>query len=197
VYPDKISDEFINMFDNKKLMPHLHISLQSCDDEVLKRMRRKYGSSLIEERLLKLKKKVKNMEYTADVIVGFPGETEEMFQNSYNLIEKIGFSGIHIFQYSDRENTIASSFTDKIDAKVKKERADRLEVLKSEMAKKERKKYIGKHLSVLLEEKINGYLYGYSENYLRVKIKDNGIEVNSIIDIKINSLEKEMLIAYE
>lgn len=197
VYPDKISDEFINMFDNKKLMPHLHISLQSCDDEVLKRMRRKYGSSLIEERLLKLKKKVKNMEYTADVIVGFPGETEEMFQNSYNLIEKIGFSGIHIFQYSDRENTIASSFIDKIDAKVKKERADRLEVLKSEMAKKERKKYIGKHLSVLLEEKINGYLYGYSENYLRVKIKDNGIEVNSIIDIKINSLEKEMLIAYE
>ena len=197
VYPDKISDEFINMFDNKKLMPHLHISLQSCDDEVLKRMRRKYGSSLIEERLLKLKKKVKNMEYTADVIVGFPGETEEMFQNSYNLIEKIGFSGIHIFQYSDRENTIASSFTDKIDAKVKKERADRLEVLKSEMAKKERKKYIGKHLSVLLEEKINGYLYGYSENYLRVKIKDNGIEVNSTIDIKINSLEKEMLIAYE
>ncbi|RHG33773.1 tRNA (N(6)-L-threonylcarbamoyladenosine(37)-C(2))-methylthiotransferase MtaB [Fusobacterium varium] len=197
VYPDKISDEFINMFDNKKLMPHLHISLQSCDDEVLKRMRRKYGSSLIEERLLKLKKKVKNMEYTADVIVGFPGETEEMFQNSYNLIEKIGFSGIHIFQYSDRENTIASSFTDKIDAKVKKERADRLEVLKSEMAKKERKKYLGKHLSVLLEEKINGYLYGYSENYLRVKIKDNGIEVNSIIDIKINSLEKEMLIAYE
>lgn len=197
VYPDKISDEFINMFDNKKLMPHLHISLQSCDDEVLKRMRRKYESSLIEERLLKLKKKVKNMEYTADVIVGFPGETEEMFQNSYNLIEKIGFSGIHIFQYSDRENTIASSFTDKIDAKVKKERADRLEVLKSEMAKKERKKYIGKHLSVLLEEKINGYLYGYSENYLRVKIKDNGIEVNSIIDIKINSLEKEMLIAYE
>ena len=197
VYPDKISDEFINMFDNKKLMPHLHISLQSCDDEVLKRMRRKYGSSLIEERLLKLKKKVKNMEYTADVIVGFPGETEEMFQNSYNLIEKIGFSGIHIFQYSDRENTIASSFTDKIDAKVKKERADRLEVLKSKMAKKERKKYIGKHLSVLLEEKINGYLYGYSENYLRVKIKDNGIEVNSIIDIKINSLEKEMLIAYE
>lgn len=197
VYPDKISDEFINIFDNKKLMPHLHISLQSCDDEVLKRMRRKYGSSLIEERLLKLKKKVKNMEYTADVIVGFPGETEEMFQNSYNLIEKIGFSGIHIFQYSDRENTIASSFTDKIDAKVKKERADRLEVLKSEMAKKERKKYIGKHLSVLLEEKINGYLYGYSENYLRVKIKDNGIEVNSIIDIKINSLEKEMLIAYE
>ena len=197
VYPDKISDEFMDMFKDEKLMPHLHISLQSCDDEVLERMKRKYGGSLIEERLLKLKEKVKNMEYTADVIVGFPGETEKMFQNSYNLIKKIGFSGIHIFQYSDRENTLASSFTDKIDAKIKKERADRLEVLKTEMALKERKKYIGKHLSVLLEEKIDGYLYGYSENYLRVKIKDNGIELNSVIDIKINSLEKEMLIADE
>ncbi len=197
VYPDKISDEFINMFENEKLMPHLHISLQSCDDEVLKRMRRKYGSFLIEERLLKLKEKVKNIEYTADVIVGFPGETEEMFQNSYNLIKKIGFSGIHIFQYSDRENTLANNFTDKIDAKIKKERADRLEALKIEMAEKERKKYIGKHLKVLLEERTDGYLYGYSENYLRVKIKDNGIELNSVIDIKINSLEKEMLIADE
>lgn len=197
VYPDKISDEFINMFENEKLMPHLHISLQSCDDEVLKRMRRKYGSFLIEERLLKLKEKVKNIEYTADVIVGFPGETEEMFQNSYNLIKKIGFSGIHIFQYSDRENTLASNFTDKIDAKIKKERADRLEALKIEMAEKERKKYIGKHLKVLLEERADGSLYGYSENYLRVKIKDNGIELNSVIDIKINSLEKEMLIADE
>lgn len=197
VYPDKISNEFMDMFENKKLMPHLHISLQSCDDDVLKGMRRKYGSSLIEERLMKLKEKVVDMEYTADVIVGFPGETEKMFQNSYNLIKKIGFSGIHIFQYSDRENTLASSFIDKIDAKIKKERADRLEALKVEMALKERKKYIGKHLNVLLEEKVDGYLYGYSENYLRVKIKDNGIELNSVIGIKINSLEKEMLIADE
>ena len=197
VYPDKISDEFVEMFQNKKLMPHLHISLQSCDDEVLKKMRRKYGSSLIEERLLKLREKVKDMEYTADVIVGFPGETEEMFQNSYNLIEKIGFSGIHIFQYSDRENTLASSFTDKIDAKIKKERADRLETLKTQMAEKERKKYIGKFLNVLLEERADGYLYGYSENYLRVKLKDNGAEINSIIEIKINSLKKEMLTADE
>ena len=197
VYPDKISDEFIEIFNNKKLMPHLHISLQSCDDDVLKRMRRKYGSFLIEERLLKLKEKVKDMEYTADVIVGFPGETEDMFQKSYNLIEKIGFSGIHIFQYSDRENTLASSFTDKIDARIKKERADRLETLKIKMAEKEREQYIGKYLAVLLEEKADGYMYGYSENYLRVKIKDNGAELNSIIEVKINSLEKEMLIADE
>lgn len=197
VYPDKISDEFIEMFENKKLMPHLHISLQSCDDEVLKRMRRKYGSSLIEERLTKLKEKVENMEYTADVIVGFPGETEEMFQNSYNLIEKIGFAGLHIFQYSDRENTLASSFKDKVEPKVKKDRADRLEALKVQMGIREREKYIGKNLAVLLEETKDGYSYGYSENYLRVKVKEKEEKLNDVIDVKINSLDKEMLIADE
>ena len=194
VYPDKISDEFIEMFSNPKLMPHLLISLQSCDDSVLKRMKRKYGSSLIEERLTKLRKAVPNMEYTADVIVGFPGETQEMFENSYKLIDKIGFSGLHIFQYSDRENTLASTFEDKIDPKVKKERADELEKLKEIMAERERKKYLDKELRVLVEEEKNGYFYGYSENYLRVKLKGEATNLNHIVSVKINSLEKEMLI---
>lgn len=197
VYPDKISDEFIEMFSNPKLMPHLHISLQSCDDNVLKRMKRKYGSSLIEERLTKLRKAVPNMEYTADVIVGFPGETQEMFENSYKLIDKIGFSGLHIFQYSDRENTLASTFEDKIDPKVKKERADELEKLKEIMAERERKKYLDKELRVLVEEEKNGYFYGYSENYLRVKLKGEATNLNHIVSVKINSLEKEMLIGDE
>ena len=197
VYPDKISDEFIEMFSNPKLMPHLHISLQSCDDTVLKRMRRKYGSSLIEERLTKLRRAVPNMEYTADVIVGFPGESQEMFQNSYNLIDKIGFSGLHIFQYSDRENTLASTFEDKIDPKVKKERADELEKLKEIMAERERKKYLNRELKVLVEEEKDGYLYGYSENYLRVKFKGKATSLNHIVSVKIDSLEKEMLIGNE
>lgn len=197
VYPDKISDEFIEMFANPKLMPHLHISLQSCDDTVLKRMRRKYGSSLIEERLTKLRKAVPNMEYTADVIVGFPGESQNMFQNSYNLIDKIGFSGLHIFQYSDRENTLASTFEDKIDPKVKKERADELEKLKEIMAERERKKYLDRELKVLVEEEKDGYLYGYSENYLRVKFKGKATSLNHIVSVKIDSLEKEMLIGNE
>lgn len=197
VYPDKISDEFIEMFSNTKLMPHLHISLQSCDDTVLQRMKRKYGSSLIEERLLKLKKVVPNMEYTADVIVGFPGETQEMFKNTYNLIDKIGFSGLHIFQYSDRENTLASRFEDKVDPKIKKDRADQLEKLKEIMAERERKKYLGKELKVLIEEEKNGYFYGYSENYLRVKSKEDITKLNQIVSIKINSLNKEMLVGNE
>ena len=122
-------------------------------------MKRKYGSDLIEERLLKLKNSVGNMEYTADIIVGFPGESEEMFQNSYNLIEKIGFSGLHIFQYSDRENTVASRLENKIDSKVKKERADRLEELKKEMAIIERENYIGTDLSLVIVKFLKIFVY--------------------------------------
>ena len=198
VYPDKISDRFINLFKKyPNLMPHLHISLQSCDDTVLKMMRRKYGSDLIEERLLKLKNAVEKMEYTADIIVGFPGETEDMFLNSYKIIDKIGFSGIHIFQYSDRENTIASRLENKVDPKIKKERADRLEHLKKIMAHREREKYIGKELDVLVEEKIGDFLFGYSENYLRVKFKGDESLLNRIQRVTINTIEKEMLLAYE
>ena len=198
VYPDKISDRFIDLFKKyPNLMPHLHISLQSCDDTVLKMMRRKYGSDLIEERLLKLKNAVEKMEYTADIIVGFPGETEDMFLNSYRIIDKIGFSGIHIFQYSDRENTIASRLENKVDPKIKKERADRLEHLKKIMAHREREKYVGKELDVLVEEKIGDFLFGYSENYLRVKFKGDESLLNRIQRVTINTIEKEMLLAYE
>ena len=92
MYPDKITPEFIEiMKTEKKLVPHLHISLQSCDNEILKNMKRKYGREIIEEGLMALKKEVPNMEYTADVIVGFPGEREENFENTYNLIEKNRF----------------------------------------------------------------------------------------------------------
>ena len=199
MYPDKISDEFIELMkNNKKLMPHLHISLQSCDDNVLERMRRKYGASLIEDRLMALRNNIEKMEYTADVIVGFPGETDEMFENTYSLIKKIGFSDLHVFQYSDRENTLASTFTDKIDGTVKKKRAEKLNELRHEMAINRREKYIGKELEVLVEEiKEDGCSYGYTENYLRVKTLNSISQVNELKKIEISKLEKELLIGNE
>ncbi|MGL5625334.1 tRNA (N(6)-L-threonylcarbamoyladenosine(37)-C(2))-methylthiotransferase MtaB [Cetobacterium sp.] len=199
MYPDKISDRFIEiMRENKKLMPHLHISLQSCDNKVLERMRRNYGAELIVERLLKLRDNIENMEYTADVIVGFPGETDEMFQNTYDVIKGIGFSDLHVFQYSDREKTLANTFTDKIDTNVKKKRAEILEGLRKEMAKERREKYLGKELEVLVEEiKEDGCSYGYSQNYLRVKTVEATSNVNELVKVNISNLEKELLIADE
>lgn len=200
MYPDKISDRFIEIMreNSNKLMPHLHISLQSCDNTVLERMRRNYGAELIQERLLKLRENVENMEYTADVIVGFPGETDEMFNNTYEVIKSIGFSDLHVFQYSDREKTLANTFTDKIDGNVKKKRAEVLETLRKEMGKERREKYIGKELEVLVEEiKEDGCSYGYSQNYLRVKTLEATDGVNELVKVEISNLEKELLIGDE
>ncbi len=199
MYPDKISDSFIELMkNNKKLMPHLHISLQSCDDDVLKRMKRNYGADLIEERLLKLRENVENVEYTADVIVGFPGETDDMFKNTYDVIKRIGFSDLHVFQYSDREKTLANTFTDKIDGNIKKKRAEELESLRKEMAVERRERYLNKELEVLIEEiKEDGCSYGYTQNYLRVKTPEATSEVNELVKVDISNLEKELLIGYE
>lgn len=194
VYPDKLGDEFIKlMSENNKMMPHLHISLQSCDDTVLKRMRREYGASLIQERLGKLKRDVKNIEFTADIIVGFPGESDEMFENSFNLLKDIEFSDLHVFQYSDREKTLASTFTDKIDPNKKRERAEILEKLRIDMSNRRRDNYIGKNLSILIEEEKDGYSYGYSENYLRVKVKGS-YEVNKLLQVRIIENKENILV---
>jgi threonylcarbamoyladenosine tRNA methylthiotransferase MtaB len=186
IYPDKINDRFIDiMANNSKMMPHLHISLQSCDDEVLKLMKRKYKSDLIRDRLLTLKKRVKDLEFTADVIVGFPQEKDENFKNTYDLIEKIGFSDLHIFPYSDRENTTASKLSGKVDGRAKKERAKKLEDLRKNMEQLSKEKNIKKKTKVLVENTKDGYTYGYTENYHRIKIEDSGYSVSDIVEVEI------------
>ncbi len=194
IYPDKISDKFIELMkNNEKLMPHLHISLQSCDDEILKSMNRNYNSQLVKERLLKLKNSVKNIEYTADVIVGFPGEGDENFENTRSVIKEIGFSDLHIFQYSDRENTVASRLTDKVDSKTKKLRAEKLETLKENMQKSIQKRYLGETMEVLVEESKNGNTYGYSKNYIKVEIVDYLGKVNELVEVLISGVENGRL----
>lgn len=194
MYPDKINERFIEiMKNNKKIMPHLHISLQSCNDEVLKGMRRKYGTELIVDRLSALRNNVENIEYTADVIVGFPGETEEMYESSKKLIKEIGFSTLHVFPYSERENTLAATFDRKVSPAEKKRRAGDLEKSEKESAVKVREKYIGKTLNVLIEEKKGNGYFGYSENYLRVKVLSDNLSVNDEVNVRITGIEKELL----
>ncbi|OQY42578.1 MAG: tRNA (N(6)-L-threonylcarbamoyladenosine(37)-C(2))-methylthiotransferase MtaB [Fusobacteriia bacterium 4572_74] len=186
IYPDKINDKFINiMVNNSKMMPHLHISLQSCDDEILKLMKRKYGTALIKDRLLRLKEKVKDLEFTADVIVGFPQEKDENFKNTYNLISEIGFSNLHIFPYSDRENTVASKLSGKVDGNTKKNRAKKLESLRKEMEQLSKENNSGKTTKVLVETIKDDYAYGYTENYNRIKIVDSGYKVSEIVEVEI------------
>ncbi len=194
IYPDKISERMIELMEkNSKIMPHLHISLQSGDDEILKMMKRKYNSEIVRDVLLKLRKRVKNVEFTADIITGFPGEKESNYKSGYNLIKEVEFSGVHIFQYSDRENTQASKFEGKITPEIKKRRAKELEELSENLSLKRRENYIGKIEKVLIEEESNNEYYGYTENYLRVKVIKEGIKVNTIVEVKINKIEKGLL----
>ncbi|WP_027128427.1 tRNA (N(6)-L-threonylcarbamoyladenosine(37)-C(2))-methylthiotransferase MtaB [Fusobacterium perfoetens] len=197
IYPDRISDRFIEVMKNKKIMPHLHISLQSCDDEILRLMRRNYGTSLIKERLKKLRDNIPEIEYTADVIVGFPGETKERYENTKKVIEEIKFSDLHVFPYSERENTQAVKLDGKVDIHQRKMRVIDLENAQKEINRIIREKYIGKKVQVLIEEEKENSYYGYSQNYLRVKIKNKTgikLQVNDEINIEIISIEKGMLI---
>ena len=195
MYPDRLSDRFVELLKKEpKLMPHLHISLQSCDDKVLNLMNRKYDSALIEERLNKLKSEIDDIEFTADVIVGFPQEEEENFENTYRTVEKIGFSDLHIFQYSDRENTAASKYQGKISSSVKKGRADTLNNLRELMLSSSRQKYIGRSMKVFVEEIKGGDSYGYTENYLKVKMENFDRGIGEIITVDIKKLERELLI---
>ncbi|MBZ4683530.1 MAG: MiaB-like tRNA modifying enzyme [Fusobacteriales bacterium] len=193
IYPDKITDRFINQLKtNDKLMPHLHISLQSGDDEILSLMKRKYNSKLVKDVLFKIKKEIKDIKFTGDVIVGFPHEKDVNFENTYNLIKDISFADLHIFQYSDRENTLASTYKEKVPAETKKIRSKKLEELAKEMYIKEREVYLNQELEVLIEEVKNKKSYGYSRNYLKVEIGEE-LEVNEIVKVKINDLSKGLL----
>lgn len=189
IYPDKINDRFISLFRSAKLLPHIHLSLQSGDDTILEKMRRKYNSSLIVERCKALKNAVKDMEITADVIVGFPGETEQMFRNSYETIRNVEFSDLHVFQYSDREGTLAATMPDKIGSVVKKMRADELEKLRVDMEKNVKERYIGKELDVLIEENSEDGAVGYTSNYLKVKIKNESLNIGEIYKISMKEIK--------
>lgn len=198
VYPDRITEDFIKLFENPKMMPHLHISLQSCDDTILQKMRRKYGRDLIVSSLENLRRVVPNIEYTADIIVGFPGETEEMFQNTYEVLELLAFSHLHIFPYSDREGTIASRMENKIGSEMKKQRTKQLEGLQQQVEQNRREFYIGKTLEMLIEEEKEGYYWGYSPNYLRIKIPaTRELLLNSLVQVNIQQAEKGVLIGNE
>lgn len=198
VYPDRITERFVKLFENSKMMPHLHISLQSCDDTILQRMRRKYGKDVIVSSLENLREIVPDIEYTADIIVGFPGETEEMFRNTYETLKRLSFSHLHVFPYSDREGTIASHMENKIGAEIKKQRTKQLEDLQEQIGQKRREVYIGKTLEMLIEEKKEGYYWGYSSNYLRIKmLATRELLLNSLVQVNIQEAEKGVLIGNE
>ncbi|MFT4412688.1 tRNA (N(6)-L-threonylcarbamoyladenosine(37)-C(2))-methylthiotransferase MtaB [Fredinandcohnia humi] len=187
----QITDEIIEVLDqSSKIVRHLHVPLQSGSNTVLKRMRRKYTMEFFAERLTRLREALPGLALTSDVIVGFPGETEEEFMETYNFIKEHKFSELHVFPYSKRTGTPAARMEDQIDEEVKNERVHRLITLSDQLAKEYASVYEGEVLEVIPEEidKDNpesGLYIGYTDNYLKVKFNATEDMIGKIVKVKI------------
>lgn len=195
IEPEMILDDDIErMSKQDKLCPHFHLSLQSGCDKTLKEMNRKYNSSEYRELCKKLRNAFEDCSITTDVMVGFPGETDEDFNKSLEFVKSIGFSKVHIFPYSIREGTIAGKRSDQINGKVKKKRAKLMAQATDEKSLKFLNNQIGKVLPILFErESEQKYYQGHSPNYTFVKIlreNDKKSLRNQILCVKIIKAEK-------
>lgn len=187
----QLTDEVIEVLQNSEIVVnHLHIPIQSGSDTVLKRMRRKYTMEFFAERLEKLKIALPDLAVTSDVIVGFPGETEEEFMETYNFIRDHKFSELHVFPYSQRTGTPAARMDDQVDEEVKNERVHRLIALNDQLAKEYAARFEDEVVEVIPEERFkdgdNENLYvGYTTNYLKVVFEGNENMIGQLTKVKI------------
>ena len=187
----QITDEVIEVIKQSKvIVRHLHIPIQSGSNTVLKRMRRKYTMEFFADRLFKLKEALPGLAITSDVIVGFPGETEEEFMETYQFVKDHQFSELHVFPYSKRTGTPAARMEDQVDEEVKNERVHRLITLSDQLAKEYASQFEGEVVEVIPEagfigDKEKGLLEGFTDNYLKVVFPGTEDMIGKIIQVKI------------
>ena len=170
----ELNDKFMETLrKNPKICNHLHIPLQSGSNTVLQRMNRKYDLTYFENKIKEIRKIRPDISITTDVIVGFPGETEQEFNDCFIFCNKIKFSKIHVFPYSLREGTKAALMPEQVSPQIKKERVNRLIGLSNELEKEYYNKFKGKNVDILIEECDNNISLGHTSNYLYVKINEN------------------------
>ena len=197
--PTIVDEEFAQRLSKlEKICDHFHLSLQSGCDATLKRMNRKYTTARYKETTEILRKYYPSANFTTDVIVGFPGETDEEFNQTYQFLKEIGFYKMHIFKYSPRKGTVAEKLPNQVDGNIKEERSKKLIELSNNMQNEKNSQYIGKTVKVLFEEHENGYYKGHTTNYMVVKVKEKEQDgfIDNIKDIEIigNDTQTEELI---
>ena len=186
----QISDEIIDLIgSNEIIVDHLHVPLQAGCDETLKRMNRKYTTNQYLEKINKIRSYLPNIAFTTDVIVGFPGETDEEFDKAYDFIKKVNYSELHVFPYSPRKNTPAAKMPNQVNDHIKHDRANRLLALSKELNRDFALKQIGKSLKVLFEKRDGDYLIGHASDYLKVKVKTDRDMIGEIVDIRIDKYD--------
>lgn len=190
--PTLIDEEFAKRLSKlEKICDHFHLSLQSGCDETLKRMNRKYTTYRYKESTEILRKYYPNVSFTTDVIVGFPGETDEEFDKTYEFLRSIDFYRMHVFKYSPRRGTVAEKMPNQINGNIKEERSNKLIELSNQNENKHNKEYIGKKVKVLFEEYEEGFFKGHTTNYIMVKVPGNVARAEEFVNqIKEVEIEK-------
>ena len=191
--PLVITEEFCERLGKvDKICEHFHLSLQSGCDATLKRMNRKYLTEDFRKCVHLLRNTFKEVSLTTDIIVGFPGETEEEFNETFEFLKEIKFFKMHVFKYSRRNGTVAASMLNQVQEDIKEERSKKLIDLSNQYEFEYIKEYIGKEVEVLVEEEKNGYWVGHTKNYLVIKIKNTGKNLKNQIIIEKNLKAKNL-----
>jgi threonylcarbamoyladenosine tRNA methylthiotransferase MtaB len=191
IEPNLITDEIIEFCARSpKFVPHFHIPLQSGSTHILGLMRRRYTAERYRERIAKIRELMPDAFLGVDVIVGFPGEGEAEFMETYNLLEEVGASFLHIFPFSERPGTPAVTMPGKVQSRISTERVSRLEELSAKLHRAFSEKYLGTVREVLFEStNHDGIMYGYTDNYLRVAVPYNADVINTICPVRLESID--------
>ena len=193
--PRILTDENIDRLSKiQNLCPHFHISVQSLDNNVLKRMNRKYTREDIFNIVDKIREKIEDVAFTCDIIVGFPGETEEEFENTIDGINRVQFYEVHTFKYSKRKWTRAAKMENQIDGKTATKRSENVIELAKKLKHQYLESYIGKKVEVLFESGSENEWYGYTKNYIKVKVRGDRNIWGCLLEVELDSIEEDMIL---
>ena len=189
IEPDQFSDRFLHLFQHEKLAPHMHICLQSGSEDTLKRMHRFYTAAQYREMVERIRTFRPDFNLTTDIIVGFPGETDQTFQESCVFAREMGFSHIHTFKYSKRTGTKAAAMSEQVPETVKTERSEIMRSISLENKRLYFERMRGKSQRLLIERiDAKGVAHGYGENYIPIQINGEELEKNSFIKVTLNEI---------
>ena len=199
IEPNLLKNKTIDYVANsEKFVPHFHIPLQSGSNELLEKMKRRYKRELYADRVNKIKKEIPDACIGVDVIIGFPGETDELFLETYNFVNELDISYLHVFTYSERPNTEAITMKGVVP---KNRRTKRSKMLRGLSVKKRRAFYenqIGKEKTVLFEgENKDGFMYGFTENYVKVKTSFDQKLVNTLHTIVLTKIDEDGIVLFD
>jgi threonylcarbamoyladenosine tRNA methylthiotransferase MtaB len=194
--PWEISSELIELWRDQRLCPHFHLSLQSGSNEVLSRMKRGYSVSDYERSVSLIRALLPEAAITTDIMVGFPGETEEEFEESYDFCRRMEFARIHVFSFSPRQGTQAAQMSHQVSDRVKKERGQKMLALAKESAQDFSRRFLGRTMPVLFEQQSNGVWSGHTASYIKVYTKTTADLTNRLLPVKLGEIRGDGVWGY-